>query len=198
MLGERDNLRRKSIGLVVGFIGVFVLITKFNLVGFWNDEYFVGSMLVLAGAIIWSLYSVLGKKIQRREAGQVTNIDVKFSFESMLIASIPNLIPLLFLPEGGTLFQYDSYGWLLVLIIGIVATGFGVYVFFIAVKKIEMSQAISFAYLKPVITIILAFPILGEIPSPALLVAIPIIFVAILLINWPRRKKIAENPEIKI
>ncbi len=188
ILGERQNLRRKAVGLGVGFLGVAILITNFNLAGFWGAENFIGNMLVLIGAITWSLYSVLGKKIQRREAVNVTNIDVKFSFESMTLASITNLIPLLFLPEGGTLFQYDMFGWFLLIMMGVIATGLGLYVFFIATKKIEVSQAISFAYFKPVITIILAFPILGEIPSPALLVSIPIIFSAILLINWPARK----------
>ncbi len=197
ILGERQNLRRKAIGLIIGFIGVAILITNFDLAKFWVAENFLGNMLVLIGAVTWSLYSVLGKKIQRLEAGKVTNMDVKFSFESMAIASITNLIPLLFMPEGSTLFQYDAYGWLLILILGIVATGFGVYVFFIAVKKIEMSEAISFAYLKPVITIILAFPLLEETPSPALLVAIPIIFSAILIINWPRKIKKPDLPEIK-
>ncbi len=197
ILGERANLRRKAVGLILGFLGVAILLTKFNLAGFWVAEDFVGNMLVLVGAVTWSLYSVLGKKIQRREAGTVTNMDVKFSFESMAIASITNLIPLLFQPEGSTLFQYDAYGWFLILILGVVATGFGVYVFFIAVKKIEMSQAISFAYLKPVISIILAFLILETIPSLALLVAIPIIFLAILIINWPRRIKKQNIPEIK-
>ena len=192
-LGERADLLRKGVGLGIGLIGVLILITNFNIGGFWMAENFLGNMLVLVGAVTWSLYSVLGKKIQRNEARNVTNVDVKFTFESMILASITNLIPLLFLPEGGTLFQYDAYGWLLLVLIGVVATGLGLFVFFEATKKIEVSQAISFAYFKPVITIILAYPILGESPSPALLIAIPIIFSAILLINWPRKAIISNN-----
>lgn len=195
LLGERENLRRKGIGLIIGFFGVAILLTQFNILGFWVADEFIGNMLVLVGAVTWSLYSVLGKKIQRREANKVTNVDVKFSFESMAIASITNLIPLFFLPEGNTLFQYDAYGWMLIIILGVVATGLGVYVFFIAVKKIEMSQAISLAYLKPVISIILAFFILGNLPSSALLVAIPIIFGSIFLINWPKKKANITSPE---
>jgi drug/metabolite transporter (DMT)-like permease len=43
----------------------------------------------------------------------------------------------------------------------------------------------------------LSFLILNAIPSFALLFAIPIVFVAIFLINWPRRKKNVDAPEVK-
>jgi drug/metabolite transporter (DMT)-like permease len=135
---------------------------------------------------------VLGRKIQQKEAKLgVTNVDVKFTFLGMVIASVVSAIPLPFVPEGATLFQYSLNGWVIILLLGFITTGWGTYVFFVAVKKIEVSQAISLAYIKPVITIILAYFLLSELPTYALLVGIPIIFASILVINW--RTKTEQN-----
>ncbi|HMF32742.1 MAG TPA: DMT family transporter [Candidatus Lokiarchaeia archaeon] len=193
ILNEKNNMRRKIIGLVLGFAGVAILVTNFDLTGFWRDENFLGNILVLIGSLTWSLYSVIGKKIQRCEAALgVTNADVKFNFLSMVIAAITSGIPLIFLPEGATLFQYSIDGWTLILIMGFITTGWGFYVFFLAVKKIEVSQAISLAYIKPIMTIIFAFWLLSEVPTPALLVAIPVIFASIVIINWHAKE--SKNP----
>jgi drug/metabolite transporter (DMT)-like permease len=184
-LGERANLRQKYIGLVLGFVGVVILVTSFDFTGFWQASNFVAS-------VTWSIYSVLGRKIQQKEAKLgMTNVDVKFTFLGMVIASVVSAIPLPFVPEGATLFQYSLNGWVIILLLGFITTGWGTYVFFVAVKKIEVSQAISLAYIKPIITIILAFFLLSELPTYALLVGIPIIFASILVINW--RAKTEQN-----
>lgn len=182
ILNERSNLKLKLVGFVLGFVGVIILVTEFNIQGLISSELFLGNIMVLIGSVLWSLFCVLSKKIMLKEE-DISNINLKVNALSFLIASIPAFIILLFTDEFSYFLQYDLVSWFLILFLGIVSTALGLYFFFIGVKNIELSKGISLAYLKPIFTTILAFFILGEFPTWALFISIPIIFISIYLTN---------------
>jgi len=188
ILNERNNLRFKFIGILIGIIGVALLMTDFNLLGLFSSEYLLGNSLVLLGSIIWGLYSVTGKKIQINEK-ETSNCALKFSAISSLLACIPVLIFLPFTSEINGFLFYDFDAWFWISFLGIISTGIGVYLLFEGIKRIEVSKGFSLAFLKPIFTTILAFFILSELPSIALLVSISLVMASILLItNNPRSK----------
>ena len=106
ILNERDNLKLKFIGIMIGLIGIAILMTNFNLSEFFSSELLIGNLLVLLGSVIWSLYSVLGKKIQLNSK-EVTNVALKFSTLSFFLACIPTFIIFLISPEFSSFMQYD-------------------------------------------------------------------------------------------
>jgi drug/metabolite transporter (DMT)-like permease len=189
ILNERTNLKLKFLGLIIGLIGVSILMINFNFLGLISFNYLLGNLLVLFGSLLWGLYSVLGKKIQLKEKG-ITNLSLKFSMLSSILASIPNFIILIFTPEYRNFLKYDFSSWILILFLGIMCTGLGIYLLFIGLKQIELSKGMSLALLKPIFVTILAFIIINESPTISLYISIILIILSILIIN---RKSLSED-----
>jgi drug/metabolite transporter (DMT)-like permease len=192
ILKERTNLKIRTIGYVIGFLGMIILITNFDIVTLFQSGDFLGKILVVSGGAIWGIYSVLGKKIFRAEKG-ITNVEIKFTMISFLLASLPIIIILSFTSEIQDFLQYTSFEWMIILILACFSTGFGLFVFFIGVRKLDVSQGMSMALMKPIMAAIIAFIILDELPTPALITSIIMVSIAVLLINKPA-KKTNNNP----
>ncbi|MBY9005869.1 MAG: DMT family transporter [Candidatus Lokiarchaeota archaeon] len=182
ILNERENLKFKFIGIIFGIIGATILITQFNFAGFVSLEYLWGNFLVLSGSIIWSLYSVLGKKIQLVEHN-ITNYALKYGMLTSLFACIPIIFFLIYSSDIKYFFNYQLYEWFWIFFLGIICTGFGIWLLFEGISRLEVSKGMSFAFLKPIFASILSFFILSEIPSPILIISIAIIIISIFLIN---------------
>ncbi len=188
ILNERTNLKLKFIGIAIGVFGVAALMTNFNFMGFFSSENLLGNCLVLIGSIMWSLYSVLGKKIQMNEEG-TTNCALKYSMVSSLLATLPVLLILPFTTEYDNFLNYNFEAWFWITFLGIVSTGIGIYLLFEGLKYIEASKGFSLAFLKPIFATFLAFLILGESPTLILLISISFVMVSIVLINYTPKSK---------
>jgi len=183
VLLKEEKTTPKIFGIILGMLGVVILLTNFNFLGFFLVENLLGNVLVLLGSIIWSLYSVLGKKIQTRNEN-VSNITIKFTMLSQFFACIPLIIIIPFTPEFNRFLQYDIMTWFWILFLGIVSTGLGLYLLFLGIKKVdEVSKGMSLAFLKPIFATILTFLILNETPSFTLLISILLVISSILIIN---------------
>lgn len=195
ILKERSNLKMRSIGYLVGFLGMAILITNFQLELLFQSEDLIGNVLIVSGGAIWAIYSVLGKKIFRAEKN-ITNVEIKFTMISFLLASLPVIIILLFTNELQGFLQYSPFEWVIVLILACFSTGFGLFIFFLGVRKLDISQGMSMALLKPIMAAIIAFFILDEMPTLALVISIVLVSIAVILINRPAAKKIKPKNEI--
>ena len=188
ILNEKSNLKLKFIGIGIGLIGIAILMTNFNITEIFSPQNLFGNFLVLLGSIIWSFYSVLGKKIQIKEFS-TSNIALKFCMVSSFLASITIFIILIFTPELKTFMNYSFESWLWISFLGIVPSGLGTFLLFEGIKRIEVSKGMSLAFCKPIFATILAFFILNELPTIALLISISLVIASIILIN--------KNPRIE-
>lgn len=192
ILHERTNIPLKIAGSVLGFVGMALLMTDFDLSLFVQPDKILGNILLVLAAAIWGFYSVLGKKVFTRERllpveVSVGAVEIKYTAVSNLLACVPVLVLLPFFPEElALLFRHSLYEWLLILFMGIVITGLSLYVFFTGIKMIEVAHGISMSMFKPVMVAVFSFFILGELPSIAMYVAFPLIMVAVLLVNRRR------------
>jgi len=189
VLNERTNLKLKFMGIAIGIFGITILMLSFNSNNFFDLEYLFGNynhlfgnLVVLAAAMIWSIYSVSGRKIQKNCEGTV-DCDLKFTTLSLSIAIVPFLFILIFTPEFEAILYYDFYTWFWIIILGIFSSGVAYYLFFKGVQWIEVSRGISLALLKPIIAAFFAFLILGEEITIILLISIGLVLFAIYLIN---------------
>jgi drug/metabolite transporter (DMT)-like permease len=184
MVGERSNLKRRFIGYAIGFFAIALLMTNGDFSGFLAAENFVGNLLVLAGAAIWSIFSVLGKKITKQHRATISNIDLKFNFITMALAGATNFVLLVFMPAERSVFlQYSATAWIYLILLGVFVTGISTWLFFVGIAHLEVSKGISFAMFKPVFVIIFSFMILREIPTLILLVSLPLIIIAVWIIT---------------
>ncbi|MHA1294922.1 MAG: DMT family transporter [Promethearchaeota archaeon] len=182
ILNERTNLKLKFIGIVIGIFGIAILMTNCNFSGFLSSQYLLGNLLVLLGSIIWSFYSVLGKKVQINEK-DTPNIALKLSMVSFFLACIPIFLILIFTTEFNTFLEYDLNAWFWIIFIGIISTGLGIYLLFIGLQYIEVSKGISLAFLKPIFATLLAYFFLKENPTLMLFISISLVMASIILIN---------------
>jgi len=183
VLHERKNILLKTIGFIIGFTGTTILVTDFQFLLVLTPEYLFGNLLLVSAAAMFGIHSVVGKKIFSSE-DKISNIEIKYNLITSFLACIPVFLILIFIPEEfGVLFQYTSVEWVLLLFLGFISTAFGLFIFFKGIKKIEVSQGISLALLKPILATIFAFLILGELPTFALIVAIILVSIGVLLIN---------------
>jgi drug/metabolite transporter (DMT)-like permease len=185
---NEEKTRMKFLGIILGMIGVIILLTNFNFLGFFLIENLFGNLLVLLGSVIWSLYSVLGKKIQIKEKN-ISNLSLKFTMLSQFFACIPLVIILPFSPNLSSFFHYNLTSWFWIIFLGVISTGLGLYLLFWGIEKLEVSKGMSLAFLKPIFATILAFLIINETPSITLLISILLVISSILIIN--------RNPSIK-
>ena len=182
ILNEKSNLKWKFIGVILGLVGIAILMTNFNISEIFSSQNLYGNVLVLLGSIIWSLYSVLGKKIQINEK-DISNIALKFCMVSSFLACLPVFFILIFSPEFETFMSYNFESWFWISFLGIVSTGLGTYLLFEGIKHIEVSKGMSLAFCKPIFATILAFFLLRELPTIALLISISMVMGSIILIN---------------
>ncbi len=197
LLNERSNLKGKFIGYILGFIGTAILITNFNFRLFIQPENIAGNLLLVLAAALWAFYSVLGKKIFRKEAQlrdvnekYISNIEIKFTAVSFFVSSIPSSIILYFTDEIPTFLRYAPQEWSLVLFLAFISTAFGLFIFFVGIRKIEVSKGMSLALLKPIMVSILAYFIIGETVSVALMISLGLVIFAVVLINRKSSKKV--------
>jgi len=182
LLNEKDNLKYKFVGISIGIVGISILMTHFNFSGFFSLEYLLGNFLVLIGSIVWSLYSVLGKKIQQSEQ-DISNCALKYSMLSSFFACLTISVILPFSPEVKTFFNYSGYEWFWIIFLGIISTGLGIWLLFEGINRMEVSKAMSLAFLKPIFATILSFFILSETPTLILFISIILVIISIILIN---------------
>lgn len=142
ILKERLNIR-KVISIVLGFFGVFLVLTKGKLTDIHLDNLFVDGIVLIA-AFVFGLFSVLSKKVK---IDSLTLVTIYF-----LTATVISFVSMISLSE----FKLPTQETILpILINGIFVNGIS-YLFWIRALKIGKASFIApFVFLTPVISTIL-------------------------------------------
>jgi drug/metabolite transporter (DMT)-like permease len=125
----------------------------------WGDigvsrEALIGDVLSLIGTIFISAYMLVGQKVSRKIDVNLYSVIVFFIGGSvMLVYSLLNHINLI---------EYDSSDWIYFLLLAIIPTIFGQYIFNLLLKSIGATTVSVGIIGEPVLAIILAYLFLGE------------------------------------
>ena len=142
ILKESLNVR-KFISIVLGFSGVFLVLTKGNPTGIHLDNFFVDGIVLLA-AFVFGLFSVLSKKVRIDSLSLVT---IYF-----LTAAVVSFVSMILLSEFKMPTKETCFP---ILVNGIFVNGIS-YIFWIKALKIGKASFIApFVFLTPVISTIL-------------------------------------------
>lgn len=149
ILKEEFNLK-KIIGIILSFIGVFIVISKGNIfaITFENPKGIIYAML---GAISYGLFSTLGKKLNYEE------------FTSMLFYYLFTFIyTLLTVLATSVIPKISSFQLLGLLWMGIFVSGLACVFWFLALKEGDATQMSNIVFLTPFLSLIYIYFLVGE------------------------------------
>lgn len=161
------------IGAIVGLIGVLIIIIQPILQDGFNAS-ILGNVLLIASLLCGLIHLIVSKKVVSKYPA------ITITFYSFLIP-IFTFFPF-FLSEAtinGTGYLTNTQAIIGILYGAIFASYFAHYLYYWAMKFLQAGEIALFAYVPPVVAVIVAFPLLGETLSPTYLVGAFFVFIGL-------------------
>jgi drug/metabolite transporter (DMT)-like permease len=174
---ERENITKNAIGVVLGFTGLYFLISPENLIS-GNRLELYASLVLIGATLSWSAgsvytrYAVLPKSSLYSTSLQMIFGGLGLLFTSFVfgepgkfdpsVMSLQSLLSLIYLIFFGSLIAYSAYIWLL--------------------KKTGPSKATTYAYVNPVVAVLLGWLLAGEVVSLGMIIPAIVIIAAVVII----------------
>jgi drug/metabolite transporter (DMT)-like permease len=184
---RRRPRRAVLVGLVLGFIGIVVLVGPGN-IGGRGDVGPIGALVLILGSLSWAIGSFWSRDAQLPDSGLLTTGMEMLGGGALLVVvgaltgelahfdihqvSRASLIGLVYLITFGSLVGFTSYIWLL--------------------DKVSPAHLGTYAYVNPVVAVILGWGVAGERLSARTGVAAAIVICAVALITTARRTPAAQ------
>lgn len=130
-----------------------VMITGIGEIGSSGSD-FVGILFGLGAAVFYATVILLNKFIKNVEGIPRTFLQ--------FLSAIVILIPYVMLSGGVTLGGMNAFGWLNLLIVGIVHTGVTYCMYFSSLKELTGQKAAILSYIDPLVAVLISVTILGE------------------------------------
>jgi drug/metabolite transporter (DMT)-like permease len=169
------------VGLVLGFIGIVVLVGPGSVSGHGNVSP-IGALVLIFGSLSWAIGSFWSRDAQLPESGILTTgmemlgggvllvivgaFTNEFAHLDVHAVSRASAIGLIYLIVFGSLVGFTSYIWLL--------------------DKVSPARLGTYAYVNPIVAVILGWAIAGETLSVRTGVAAAIVICAVALITTAR------------
>ena len=147
------------LGVVLGISGAFLAIVGMDFTRFPLRSELGGGLAVLAAALSWSLYTVLGKKYSERYG------ETPVSFASIALGALLFLATLAVRGELGRFARLHPATWLICAYIGVFTVGVAYLCYFGGLKRVPAASGSSLFFLKPCLAVLLAWAVLGEEPG---------------------------------
>jgi drug/metabolite transporter (DMT)-like permease len=142
-----------------------------------------GDRLIAISAVNWAVFVVLNKHVFKKSEASDSRSAVGQMFAIMSIGWIL-LIPWAIADGGlGELERVSLQGWLALAFLGVGCSGVAYYLWFSGLECIDATQVGVFLYLEPIVTVLLAWQILGEMIGAATIIGGAAILVGVWLVN---------------
>lgn len=144
----------RVMGLFTGFIGMcIVVIGDEDISVIITSQAFLGNVFILLSAITWAIYSVVNKQILK-------NTTPLFVATATSVFGAIFLIPIVFV--NNIFLSVDALSWLIIIYLGVVASGLTFFLWSYTLSKMEASRASLFLFLIPIISVIIGWIFLDE------------------------------------
>ncbi|MBI4641917.1 MAG: DMT family transporter [Candidatus Tectomicrobia bacterium] len=156
LLKERVTVQMVS-GALLGFLGVILVIAgEGSLSGFRSATSWLGSLLLLASALFWGLFTLFGKPVVRRYSPLVASTYGALS-------SLPFLLPLLpWELSIRPILQISAAGIFSILYLGLASTSLAWYLWYKGLEQLDAGLVSIFFFIQPLVGGLLSWLILGE------------------------------------
>ncbi|MBC2581373.1 DMT family transporter [Clostridium sp. DJ247] len=182
LLRERISWIQVS-GLVVSLIGVLVVLTRGDLVQILQVKYNKGDLIMIAAIIIWTLYSILGKRL--KEIPPITATAVSALIAVLMMAPFA-------IYQGIDMTKITSVGMTGILYMIIFPSVCSFVFWNISIREIGASQAGIFLNFIPVFTAIISW-ILGNKITSAQVYGGLLVFIGIYLTTGMLERRLART-----
>jgi drug/metabolite transporter (DMT)-like permease len=163
------------LGLAIGLVGIIMIFSE-HIAEFSNTQYIVGIVMTFAAVISWAGGSIWIKK-RNGESNPFVNAGIQMLFGGLWL--IP--LSLLFDDLSKVTWSFEA-GWsLLYLIVFGSIIAYASYSY--ALKKLPMTIVSLYAYVNPIVAIILGWAILGEKLNARIVAAIILTIAGIYIVN---------------
>jgi len=155
-LGEKIT-KSKAAGIVLGFVGIIIVtFLGKNMALLLRSGSFWGNILALLSAVCWAVYSVMNKSALKRYSPLILTA-LAYVFGSLILFFFCFTFE-----DVSLIFQCSLSSWLILLYLGILASGVTFYLWNYALSIMEASRVSVFIFLIPVLAILLGKVILNE------------------------------------
>ena len=181
-LGER--LRVVSlISIAVALVGM--LLVSGVLSGGLGGDALAGILLALGAALFYAMATVLNKKMR--------DIPSRDTSIVQLTAAFLTILPYTLIAEDVSAIESTPQSIVLLLVVGILHTGVAYSLFFSSVKELPGQTVAIFSYVDPVVSVLLSITLLGEKPTPSLIIGAALIIGALILAELPLQPRRASK-----
>ena len=180
LLGEKPPLKN-IIGLIIAFIGIYILSGNPNLEG-----KMIGVIFILSGAFLWSLAQVLAKNVSENIGGLALTAWLG-------IFAGPQAIFASFLIEGNTLdyiVNATPQAWMILIYLGLIMNGIGYSCWYSVLSRHPVNNVMSVLLLFPITGLLTAIFVLNEKPNTYAFIGGAIIIFGVSLILINKKQKI--------
>ena len=163
-LGERLGPWR-ALGIGIAGLGTLVVASGGGLAGWVSGQVgTVGDALMAVSALNWAVFTVLSKRVLTgngeeagKQASPLTKTLIMMAFG--WLATLPWVAL-----DGGwrALGSLSGAGWAALLFLGVACSGLAYLFWYDALQVVDATQVGAFLYLEPLVTSLLALPLLGE------------------------------------
>jgi O-acetylserine/cysteine efflux transporter len=175
---------KNIVGLVIAFIGVFILTGAPNLEG-----KYIGVLLTIAGAFTWALGAVMAKPLSKKIGA--------FALMTWLCVFSGPMLLLVSLVFDGNPMQYILYAnfnsWLTVIFLGFFMQPVGYAAWYYVLKKYPVNKVMPVLLILPVTGLITSIFLLGEDPPKQVFMGGLVIISGVAMILFTRSKKKKEE-----
>ena len=156
VLGVERVERKVWQSVIVSFIGIFLITQGVGGTLTMTDQSWIGDLMILAGTICWSTYTVLSKPLLKRYSPlKLTTLTMAIGTLPLVFVSIPSLKE----QNWGSI---SSQGWLSLTYSFGLAIAIGYVLWYTGVSRIGSARTSLYSNLTPVIAIAVAWLFLSE------------------------------------
>jgi len=170
-------VKRQVFGVGMAAVGTFIVIMGGSVSLQTNQQFFLGSLILLSTPILWATYSLLGKSMMEK-------------YSPFLVVAYVNIFGGLFLipislVEGSfsQIFTMNIHGWMAIMFLAVTCSFLGYYIWFYVIKRVGAAVASSFMFAEPLITALFAVAFVGEELSLFVIVGGCLIFIGVYLVT---------------
>ncbi|MER6776656.1 MULTISPECIES: DMT family transporter [unclassified Streptomyces] len=190
MVAAGKGLPRGTQAAGLGLIAVGVVALVWRYVVPLNTQVLAGAGVLLVASGLWALYTVGLKEVDLDPVGSIGLLCLP-SFAVMALLVLTGVLPTGLASAAGS----DIALFLVVQGLGVGLCAGLLYAF--AIRSLGAERSSTVGSLSPVAVVLLAIPLLGEAPTAAVLVGVPLITAGVALANRrPRTTARIQQPEV--
>ncbi len=174
----REKLHQIELaGAGVALLGIFVISFQ------PGDVLRLGSLLVLAASLLYALHAAVVKRY-----GQ----EIDFANFFLFRVGSTTFFLLLFMAGQGSWQRPSSAAWLVLLLVATVNIVFSRALYYLALRRLQVSHHAIVLTLSPVIAIIWSYLLFGEAPTVQGFVGGTAVLLGVIIVTWQQRRQVTD------